>query len=129
MSAELNLWSVTEISGLYSGDESIAKKFTATTPVEVVKGSPVTGTTATTIDLGDIAAGSGYLLYLEAITGNFYIKLGSTSGDPVLTDSHLYLKEGQGYPVPINPNSTAMPGIRYIGDNASSQLFYLLVGS
>ena len=128
MSAELNLWSVTEINGLYSGDENIAKKFTATTPVEVVKGSPVTGTAATTIDLGDIAAGSGYLLYLEAITGNFYVKLGSTSGDPVLTDSHLYILEGEGYPIPINPNATAISGIRVIGDDASSQLLYMLVG-
>ena len=128
MAAELNLWSLTEISGLYSGDESIAKKFTATTPVEVVKGSPVTGTTGTTIDLGDIAAGSGYLLYLEAITGNFYVKLGATSGDPISTDSHLYILEGEGYNIPINPNATAMAGVRFIGDDASSQLLYLLIG-
>ena len=128
MAAELNIWSHLEIDGHYSGGESISKKFTATTPVEVVKGSPVTGTTGTTLDLGDIAAGSGYFLYLEAITGNFYVKLGATTGDPVATDSHLYIKEGQGYPVPINPNSTAMSGIRFISDDASGQLLYMLVG-
>jgi len=126
--ATLNVWSNIEIDGLYSGDEHIPKKFTATAPVGVAKGSPVLGTTGTTLDFGHIAAGSGYLLWLEALVGNFYVKLGSTEGDPVLTDSHLYILEGQGYSIPINPNSTAMPGVRVIGDSATAKLLYVLVG-
>ena len=57
MAGTLNVWSNIEIDGLYSGVENIPKKFTATAPVEVVKGCPVVGTTATTLDLGDIAVG------------------------------------------------------------------------
>jgi len=130
MAAELKVKTLYEVSGLYSGKELKPASFTsATTPTELVKGCPVTGTTATTIDLGDIAAGKGFSLYLEALTGNFYIKLGATTGDPILTDSHLYLEEGGHTAIPINPNATAMSGIRFIGDDASSQLLYILVGS
>jgi len=130
MAAELNITSIFEITGLYTGNEDLIQKFTAgSAPAEVVKGSPVTGTTATSIDLGDIAAGSGFSLYLEAITGNFYIKLGVTTGTPVSTDSQIYLLEGQHCVIPINPNATAMPGVRFVGDDASSQLLYVLVGS
>ena len=129
MAAELNITSIFEITGLYTGDDILVDKFTATNvPVEVVKGCPITGTTGTSIDLGDIAAGKGFSLYLEAITGNFYIKLGVTTGDPVLTDSQIYLLEGEHCVIPINPNATAMPGVRFIGDDASSQLLYVLVG-
>jgi len=129
MAAELNITSIFEITGLYTGDDILVDKFTATNvPVEVVKGCPITGTTGTSIDLGDIAAGKGFSLYLEAITGNFYIKLGATAGDPVLTDSQIYLLEGEHCVLPINPNATAMPGVRFIGDDASSQLLYVLVG-
>ena len=129
MAAELNITSIFEITGLYTGDDILVDKFTATNvPVEVVKGCPITGTTGTSIDLGDIAAGKGFSLYLEAITGNFYIKLGATTGDPVLTDSQIYLLEGEHCVLPINPNATAMPGVRFIGDDASSQLLYVLVG-
>lgn len=130
MAAELNISTLFEITGLYSGDESIPNRFTsASTPAEVVKGTPITGTTATTLDLGDIAAGSGFSLYLEALTGNFYIKLGATTGIPLSTDSHLYIPEGEHTVLSINPDSTAMPGIRFVGDDASSQLLYVLVGS
>ena len=130
MAAELNISSIFEITGLYTGNEALIQKFTAgSTPAEVVKGSPITGTTGTSIDLGDIAAGSGFSLYLEAIVGNFYIKLGATAGDPVNTDSHIYLLEGQHCVIPINPNATAMPGVRFIGSSATSKLLYVLVGS
>lgn len=130
MAAELTVNSLFEVSGLYSGKEIKPARFTsATTPAEIFKGTPVTGTTATTLDLGDIAAGSGFSLYLEALTGNFYIKLGATSGTPASTDSHLYLEEGGHTAIPINPDATAMPGIRFVGDDASSQLLYILVGS
>jgi hypothetical protein len=130
MAAALEISSIFEITGLYSGNEALINKFThATTPAEVVKGCPVTGTTATSLDLGDIAAGSGFSLYLEALVGNFYIKLGATSGTPVATDSHLYIKVGESYVIPINPNATAMPGIRFVGDSATAKLLYCLVGS
>ena len=129
MAAELKITSIMEITGLYTGDEALVKKFTAgDAPVEVVKHSPITGTTGTTIDLGAIAAGSAISIYMEAITGNFYIKLNSTAGDPVLTDSHIYLLEGQHCIIPLNPNATAMAGIRYISDSATGKLLYLLVG-
>lgn len=130
MAATLDITTVFKIDGLYSGNEVIPNKFTsATTPAEVVKGCPVTGTTATSLDLGDIAAGSGFSLYLEALVGNFYIKLGATTGTPGATDSHLYIKSGEGYIIPINPNATATPGIRFVGDSATAKLMYCLVGS
>ena len=130
MAAELNISSIFEITGLYTGNEALIQKFTAgSTPVEVVKGSPVTGTVATLLDLGDIAAGKGFSLYLEAIKGDFYIKLGSTSGTPLSTDSQIYLLEGQHCILPLNPDSTAMAGIMFVGDDAASQLLYVLVGS
>jgi len=130
MAAELTVRTAFDVTGIYSNDEHIPHAFTSgTTPAEVVKGSPVTGTTATSLDLGDIAAGSGFALYLEAITGNFYVKLGATTGTPVATDSHIYLEEGAHTQIALNPNATAMPGIRFVGDDASSQLLYVLVGS
>jgi len=89
----------------------------------------VVGNTAFNLDLGDIAAGKGYILWLYAITGNFYFKLGATSGTPVATDSHLYLPEGEAYPIPINPNATAMSGVRGVSDSANGKLEYVLVGS
>ncbi len=97
-------------------------------PAEIVSGQAVVGNTAFTLDLGDIAAGKGYILWLYAITGNFYFKLGVTSGTPLLTDAQLYVREGEAYPVPVNPNATAMPGVRGISDSATGKLEYLLVG-
>lgn len=114
-----------------TGNETeVSLSFTAgTPPAEILKNQAVVADSAFTLDLGNIAAGSGYILWLYAITGNFYFKLGATSGDPANTDSHLYIAEGEAYPVPINPNATAMPGIRGISDSSSGKLEYLLVGS
>lgn len=130
MAAELNISSVLEITGLYTGNESLISKYTAgTAPNEITKQSPVTGTTATLLDLGSIAVGAAFSLYLEALVGNFYIKLGSASGTPLLTDSQIYLLLGQHTVIPINPNAVAMPGIMYVGDSATAKLLYLLVGA
>lgn len=130
MAATLEVNTLFVIDGLFSGKEARPNRFThGTTPAEIVKGCPVTGTTATSLDLGDIAAGSGFCLYLEPLVGNFYVKLGVTTGTPLSTDSHLYVKTGQGYVIPINPNATAIPGIRFVGDSATAQLLYCLVGS
>lgn len=102
----------------------------ATAPAEVSPNRGVVGTTAFDIDFGHIAAGSGYLLWVYAIVGNFYFKFNSASGDPVLTDSHLYVPEGEAYPIPINPNSTAFAnGIRGISDSATGEIEYFVVGS
>ena len=129
MAAELKITSTLEITGLYTGNESLTKTFTAgDAPAEVVKHCPITGTVGTSVDLGAIAAGAGISIYMEAITGNFYIKLGATAGDPVATDSHVYLLAGQHCIIPLNPNATAMAGIRYISDSATGKLLYLLVG-
>ena len=81
------------------------------------------------MDLGDIAVGSGYLLYLEALVGNVYVLLGATSGTPTSTTAELYIKEGEGFIIPINPNATAIPGVRLISDSATGQVKYILVGS
>jgi hypothetical protein len=107
-----------------------ALSFTSNTaPAEVVKGQPVVSNTAFTLDLGDIAAGSGYILWLHAIAGNFYFILGTTSGTPAAANSHLYIPEGQAYPIPINPNATIMTGIRGISDEETTgKLGYVLVG-
>lgn len=129
MSAELAIKQWIEITGLGGGDDSRVHAFNATTPAERFCGVPVVGNTAFTLDLGDIAAGSGYCLYIEAITGNLYVKLGATSGTPVSTDSHLYIKEGEGYTIPINPDATAMPGIQMVSDSATGKIMYKLVGS
>ena len=75
-----------------------------------------------------IAAGSAISIYMETIVGNIYIKLGATFGDPVATDSHIYLLAGEHCVVPLNPNATAMAGIRYITDSASGRLLYLVTG-
>lgn len=129
MAAEATVTQALEITSLAGGDESRIIKFTSgTTPTETVQGKPIIANTAVTLDLGDIAAGSGYLLYLEALVGNVYVKLGTTSGTPLNTDSHLYIKAGEGYTIPINPNSTAMSGIRLISDSATGQIKYILVG-
>ena len=130
MAATLEVNTLFVIDGLFSGKEARPNRFThGTAPAEIVKGCPVTGTTAASLDLGDIAVGSGFCLYMEALVGNFYVKLGATTGTPLSTDSHLYAKTGQGYVIPINPNATAMPGIRFVGDSATAQLLYCLVGS
>jgi hypothetical protein len=98
-------------------------------PYEVSPQRAVVANSAFNIDFGHIAAGSGYLLWVYAITGNFYFKFNSASGDPVLTDSHLYVREGEAYPIPINPNSTAFAnGIRGISDSATGEIEYFIVG-
>lgn len=130
MAAEATITSGVEVTALAGGDEGRLIKFTSgTTPAETVQGKPIIANTAVTLDLGDIAAGSGYLLYLEALVGNVYVLLGATSGTPLSTTADLYIPEGEGYPIPINPNATAMPGIRLISDDASGQVKYILVGS
>jgi predicted membrane-bound dolichyl-phosphate-mannose-protein mannosyltransferase len=108
-------------------EESLS--FTSTVPpVDIVKNQVVVGTTSFSIDFGNIAAGSGFVIWLYAIVGNFYFKLNSASGDPILTDSHLYIREGEAFPVPINPNVTALAnGIRGKSDSATGKLEYLLV--
>jgi len=128
MTASLSLTQVIDLSGS-NQDRIIANKTTVgVTPTEALEQCPVLGTASATLDLGDIAAGKGFFIYMEAVGGNFYVKLGATTGDPVLTDSHLYIKSGEGYCVPINPNATAMPGIRVKGDDAAAVLRYFLVG-
>ncbi len=130
MAAEVSVSNIVEITALAGGDESRSIKFThGTTPAETVQGKPIIGNSAVTLDLGDIAAGSGFLLYLEALVGNVYVTLGSTSATPSATASHLYILEGEGYTIPINPNSTAMPGVRLLSDSATGQIKYILVGS
>lgn len=130
MAAEVTIGQSIEITALAGGDESRVIKFTSgTTPAETVQGKPIISNSAVTLDLGDIAAGSGYLLYLEALVGNVYVKLGATSGTPVNTDSHLYILEGEGYTIPINPNATAVAGIQLVSDSATGQVKYILIGS
>ena len=130
MAAETTITSGVEITALAGGDEGRIIKFTSTTtPAETVQGKPVIANSAVTLDLGDIAAGSGYLLYLEALVGNVYVLLGVTEGTPLSTTAHLYIKEGEGFVLPINPNSTAIPGIRLISDSTTGQIKYILVGS
>jgi hypothetical protein len=130
MSAEVTVSNTIEITALAGGDESRSIKFAhGTTPAETVQGKPVIANSAVTLDLGDIAAGSGYLLYIEALVGNVYVLLGATSGTPLSTTAELYILEGEGYTIPINPNATAMPGIRLISDSATGQIKYILIGS
>jgi len=128
MAAEVSVSTILSLTGLGS-EEQVSNKFTsATTPYEVLKGKPLTGTTASTLDLGDIAVGKGYLLYLKAITDDFYFILGATSGTPAAANAHLLLVEGEHTVLPINPNATMMTGIRFVGDAATAQLEYLLIG-
>jgi len=130
MAATLNITSIFEVDGLYTGNEVLITKYTTeNTPNEITKQSPVTGTTATLLEMGSIAAGSAFSLYLEALIGNFYIKLNSTAGTPLSTDSQIYLLEGQHTVIPINPDATAMAGVMYVGDEAGAQLLYVLVGA
>jgi hypothetical protein len=110
----------------------VSRSFTsATAPAEVLWNQAVVGSDAFTLDLGDVAAGAGYLLWLRPIVGNFYFKLnGGASDTPILTDSHLYIKEGEAYVIPINPNATAMARIRGISDTATTgKIEYLLIGA
>ena len=130
MAAQVDVTSGIEITALAGGDEGRLLKFVnGTTPAETVQGKPIIADTAVTLDLGDIAAGSGYLLYIEALVGNVYVLLGDTSGTPLSTTAQLYILEGEGYVIPINPDATAMPGIRLISDDASGAIKYILVGS
>ena len=115
-----------------TGSETeVSLSFTSgTAPAEAVKGQPVVSNTAFTLDLGDIAAGSGYILWLRAIAGNFYFILGATSGTPDADNSHLYIPEGEAYPIPINPDASMMTGIRGISDEETTgKLEYVLIGS
>lgn len=121
-----------DATGIGGGsDDPAGLSFTASqVPVEIARGKPIVSNTAFTLDLGDVAAGKGFLLYLRALAGNFYFVLGSTDATPSATNSHLYIPEGEGYPVPINPNATAMAGIRGLSDEATTgQLEYILYGS
>ncbi len=128
--AQVDISQTIEVLELAGGDEWRIVKFTSnTTPTETVQGKPIIANSAVTLDLGDIAAGSGYLLYLEALVGNVYVLLGATSGTPTSTTAELYIPEGEGYVIPINPNSTAIPGVRLISDSATGQVKYILVGS
>jgi len=130
MAAEASVTQIIEVTGLSGGDENRAHKFaSALTPAETVQGKPIIANSAVTLDLGDVAAGKGFLLYVEALAGNVYVKLGATTGTPTSTDSHLYIPEGEGYIIPINPNATAMPGIRLISDGSDGQIKYFLIGS
>jgi len=130
MAAEVTVTQIVEVTALAGGDEGRIIKFThSLTPAETVQGKPIIANTAVTLDLGDIAAGSGFLLYLEALVGNVYVLLGATAGTPLLTTAELYIRQGTGYIIPINPNATAMPGIRLISDSATGQVKYILVGS
>ena len=130
MAAEVSITQALEITSLTGGDEERIVKFTSgTTPAETVQGKPIIADSAVTLDLGDIAAGSGYLLYLEALVGNVYVLLNDTSGTPTSTTADLYIKEGEGFILPLNPNATAMSGIRLISDSATGQIKYILIGS
>ena len=129
MAATVTVTQAIEVTDLAGGDEFINHRFTTTTPTETVTGRPVVSNTAVTLDLGDIAAGSGFLLYVEALVGNVYILLGAVAGTPEDTTAELYIKEGEGYTIPINPNSTAIPGIRLISDEETTGKFkYMLIG-
>lgn len=77
MAATLDIYQMLEIIGLGGGNESKATKFTkGVTPAEIVSGRPIIGNTAYILDLGDIAIGSGFCLYLESIVGSLYVTLG-----------------------------------------------------
>ena len=129
MAAEVNIAQIIEVTALAGGDEGRIIKFThSVVPTETVQGKPIIANAAVQLDLGDIAAGSGYLLYLEALVGNVYVLLGATAGTPLSTTAELYIKEGTGYIIPINPNATAIPGVRLISDSATGQVKYILVG-
>jgi hypothetical protein len=129
MAATVEITQVVEVIGLAGGDDVCVTKFThSSTPTEIVKGKPIIANTAVTLDLGDIAAGSGFVLYIEALVGNVYVLLNATSGTPVSTTAELYIREGTGYTIPINPNATAMAGIRLVSDSATGQIKYMLVG-
>ena len=130
MAAEVSISQTIEVTSLAGGDEYINHRFTAgTTPTETVTGRPVVSNTAVTLDLGDIAAGSGFLLYVEALVGNVYVLLNATAGTPEDTTAQLYIKAGEGYTIPINPNATAMAGVRLISDEATTGKFkYMLIG-
>ena len=130
MAAELTVRQHIEVTGLAGGEEYRIHSFTSgTTPAETVQGKPIIADSAVTLDLGDIAAGKGYALYVEALVGNLYILLGATSGTPLSTTAQLYIPEGEGYVIPINPNSTAVPGVQVISDDSDGQIKYFLVGS
>lgn len=129
MAATVDIAQIIEVIGLAGGDENRIIKFTSSnTPVETVNGKPIIANSTVSLDLGDIAAGSGFCLYLEALVGNLYITLGSTDATPSNVTSHLYIPEGEGYVIPINPNATAMPGIRILSDSATGQISYRLIG-
>lgn len=129
MAATVDVTQIIEVIGLTGGDDVCITKFThGSTPTEIVKGKPIIANAAVTLDLGDIAAGTGFLLYIEALVGNVYVLLNATTGTPILTTAELYIKEGTGYILPINPNATAMAGIRLISDSATGQIKYMLVG-
>jgi len=129
MAATVTVGQTIEVTNLAGGDEYVSHRFTTTTPTETVTGRPVVSNTAVSLDLGDIAVGSGFLLYVEALVGNVYILLAATAGDPLSTTAHLYIKEGQGYTIPINPNATIMTGVRLISDQATTGKFkYMLIG-
>lgn len=79
MAATLDIFQMLEIIGLSGGNESKAIKFTkGQTPAEITSGRPIIGETAYNLDLGDIAAGKGFCLYLEALVGSLYVTLGIT---------------------------------------------------
>ncbi len=127
MAAEAKYTTNLQVTGL--GEELNCKntKTSATTPEEKIKLYSVLGASAETLKLGDIAAGDGFLLYMKAVSGNFYIDLGSTSSTPSSSTSTIYIVEGNSALVPINPDSSAMPGIRVKGSVSGASLEYAIV--
>jgi len=125
---ELEVKNIVRISGL--GNEAVkVHGFTSVTVPANTTGDIVTcGLTAGSLNFGNVTAGDAVLLWFRALIGNFYLKLGATTGTPLSTDSHLYVLEGESYPIPLNPNATAIAGIRYVGDDASATFEYKLVG-
>lgn len=124
MAATVSAKCVLEVLGLVR-DRTVSTACTYDdAPAEFVEGCPVVGTTAGSLDLGDIAAGSVTLLYLEAVNGGFLFKLGATTGTPATTDSHISLDEGEWTLLRLNDNAVAMSGVRYIGDEATTGSFY-----
>lgn len=129
MAATLAIKQNIKITGLGGGDDERNYGFTdSNVPTEVVQGKPIIGNSAISLDLGNIAAGSACCLYLEAISGNVYVTLGSADATPSATLSHLYLLAGTACILPLNPNATAMPGVRLLGSATSAQIQYILVG-
>jgi hypothetical protein len=130
MAATLEIASSVTVTPTVGSVTEVTQSFTSTqAPAEIVKNQVSTTDAVFTIDYGNIAVADAYAITLRAIVGNFYfiLALAGVGTTPAAGNSHLYIREGESYTIPLNPNAFSA-GICGKSSSTVGQLEYLLIG-